>query len=98
MKVIGQHHNRLNLKSVRGLNLTKRLPQNLDIPLIGEQWLGNGEGGIRLQQTQDYVRLEIERAMGREIPVVAVSALPFLLEGVHFSLDAEWSRITLACV
>jgi hypothetical protein len=34
---------------------------------------------------------------GRRALVVALCALPFLLEGVHFSLDAEWGRITLAC-
>ena len=33
---------------------------------------------------------------GRWTPEVAIETLPFLLEGVHFSLDAERLRITLA--
>jgi hypothetical protein len=43
------------------------------IAVIGERWLSGGrEGGRRLDDAKDFVRIELEAALQRNIPVVPV--------------------------
>lgn len=47
---------------------------NLLLAVMGEQWLGASDvGGVRrLDDAKDYVRIEIEAALSRKIPVIPV--------------------------
>jgi TIR domain len=51
---------------------------NLLLAIIGRQWLGsqNESGAQRLDDPRDFVRIEIESAMRRDIPVI-----PLLVQG-----------------
>src|SRR5262245_16849767 len=43
------------------------------LAVIGPHWAGRGERGVRrLDDPKDYVRLEIETALRRQIPVIPV--------------------------
>ncbi|HEX6041066.1 toll/interleukin-1 receptor domain-containing protein [Longimicrobium sp.] len=48
------------------------------IAVIGENWLGSAGGSSRLDDPRDFVRLEIESALQREIPIV-----PLLVNGAR---------------
>lgn len=54
--------------------------------LIGPRWIGDGGGeGRRIDDPNDFVRLEIEAALSRDIPVV-----PVLVEDVAFPAFADF--------
>ena len=42
------------------------------LAIIGPNWLKSSEGTRRLDNPQDWVRLEIERALARKVPVIPV--------------------------
>ena len=43
------------------------------VAVIGERWVSVGEGGSRrLDDTKDFVRIELETALQREIPIIPV--------------------------
>ncbi len=67
-----------------GTNFEQRITTELDhsdaaLVLIGNQWLDikDKEGNRRLDTLKDYVRFEVETALGKNIPVI-----PILLQGV----------------
>jgi hypothetical protein len=45
--------------------------------IIGEQWLNttDGTGNRRLDSEQDFVRIEIETALAREIPIIPLGSV-----------------------
>jgi lipopolysaccharide export LptBFGC system permease protein LptF len=68
-----------------GTNFEQRITNELDnsdaaLVLIGNQWLDikDKEGNRRLDNPHDYVRFEVETAVGKNIPVI-----PVLLQGVQ---------------
>jgi hypothetical protein len=56
------------------------------LAVIGAQWLGaeSKEGKRRIDDPKDYVRIEIEYALGRSIPVI-----PLLVQGVTMPTEDE---------
>src|SRR5262249_52318558 len=42
------------------------------LAIVGPQWLGKAEGRSRIEEATDLVRIEIEAALKKEIPVVPV--------------------------
>jgi hypothetical protein len=68
-----------------GVNFEKKINDELDnseaaLVLIGNQWLESKdtEGNRRLDNPHDYVRFEVETALGKNITVI-----PILLQGVQ---------------
>lgn len=68
-----------------GSNFEQKITTELEnsdaaLVLIGNQWLDlkDKEGNRRLDNLQDYVRFEVETALGKDIPVI-----PILLQGVQ---------------
>ncbi|MBX2990265.1 MAG: toll/interleukin-1 receptor domain-containing protein [Bacteroidetes bacterium] len=53
------------------------------IAVIGKQWV-SGEGGSRLNDERDFVRVEIEAALQRDIPVV-----PVLVQGAQMPREGD---------
>ncbi len=59
-----------------GVDFREHIKQTLDhsdlvVAVIGSRWLGeNGDGSRRIDDTDDFVRLEIEHALKRGIPVI----------------------------
>lgn len=51
--------------------------------VIGDRWLGNG-GENRLQDARDFVRMEVEAALQRDIPII-----PLLVEGGKLPTEAD---------
>jgi hypothetical protein len=68
---------------------------NLVLAVIGDQWAGGGAGGAarRIDDAKDFVRLELEAALERGIPVipVLVRGAPLPEEG---SLPASLARLS----
>ena len=68
-----------------GVNFEQKISDELDnseamLVLIGNQWLDSSdkEGNRRLDNPHDYVRFEVETALGKNI-----TAIPILLQGVQ---------------
>jgi hypothetical protein len=69
--------------------------------IIGDQWLGpvNSQGKRRIDDPSDYVRIEIESALKRNIPIIpvlveeatmpAAADLPEAIQGLSFRNAAE---------
>ena len=59
---------------------------NVFIAVIGRQWLSavDSSGRRRLDNARDFVRLEIEAALARDIPVV-----PALVQGAEMPMEEE---------
>jgi TIR domain len=77
-------------------DVTERSVQSCDIliAIIGKQWLTIGNGGVRrLDEPDDFLRLEIATALSRGIPVV-----PVLVQGATIpraqDLPAELKSLT----
>jgi TIR domain len=55
------------------------------IAVIGDNWLGrNGAGAVRMQEETDPVRVEIETALERQIPII-----PVLIDGARMPGSGE---------
>src|SRR4051812_48824976 len=57
-----------------GVDFRKHIQRELEgcdvlLAIIGHRWLGGGKN-LRIKQETDFVRLEIETALQRDIPVV----------------------------
>ncbi len=63
------------------------------VPLVGPQWAGQGEPGHRrIDDPEDYVRLEVAIALGRDVevlPVLVGSRFPEALPGALASLRSR---------
>ena len=70
------------------------------VAVVGPKWLGPGKGShLRIKEENDPIRIEVETALEREIPVIPVlvngavmpkpSELPAALEGFAFRNAAE---------
>src|SRR5258706_14605852 len=61
----------------------------IELVLIGKQWLdiADAEGHRRLDDPRDFVRIEIEAALGRDIPVI-----PLLVSGASMPAEAHLPR------
>ena len=59
---------------------------NLVLAVIGDQWLGASAGGDtrRLDDSKDFVRIELESALERKIPVI-----PLLVRGALVPNEGE---------
>jgi len=59
---------------------------NLLLAVIGKQWLGSegGAGKHRLDESRDYIRIEIEAALQRNIPVI-----PLLVQGAELPEEED---------
>jgi hypothetical protein len=58
---------------------------NFLLVVIGPQWLSvSGENGRRLEDKNDFVRVEVESALARDIPVI-----PILVGGASLPADSE---------
>lgn len=75
----------------RGRDFTKVLDQYLSdctvmLPVIGSKWLSakTDEGHRRLDDPADFVRLEIAKALARDIPVI-----PILVDGARMPKAAD---------
>ena len=75
-----------------GIDYRSHFRQTLDrtdalIALIGANWLGrNNAGAIRMQDDTDPVRVEIETALERQIPII-----PVLIDGAKMPESSELS-------
>lgn len=74
-----------------GVNFEQKIKTELDnsavvLVLIGDQWLGikDTNGTRRLDDPHDYVRLEVEEALTKDIAVI-----PVLLQGVQMPSENE---------
>jgi hypothetical protein len=72
-----------------GINFRKHLDEQVAkcdvfLAVIGPDWMGSkaGEGTSRLDDPRDFVRIEIESALKREIPVI-----PVLVRGPRFPIQ-----------
>jgi hypothetical protein len=56
------------------------------LAVIGDTWLtaGDGKGKRRLEDSRDFVRIEIESALERDIPVI-----PLLVNGASMPFEEE---------
>lgn len=58
---------------------------NFLLVVIGPQWLSvSGENGRRLEDKNDFVRVEVESALARDIPVI-----PIMVSGASLPADSE---------
>jgi hypothetical protein len=59
---------------------------NVLLALIGDKWLeaSDARGKLRLEDPQDFVRIEIESALARNIPVI-----PLLVRGAFMPSEEE---------
>lgn len=60
-----------------GVDFRKAIEQKVGdcaavLVVIGQSWIGSGEGGTRLQEAADFVRLEVASALKRDILVIPV--------------------------
>lgn len=74
-----------------GLNFKKVLADKVGacdvlLAVIGPRWLASTDegGGRRLDNPKDFVRIEIEAALARAIPVI-----PVLVDGAHMPSEAQ---------
>jgi formylglycine-generating enzyme required for sulfatase activity len=73
-----------------GVDFRERLRRDVDqcnvvLAVVGREWFGRTpEGGRRLDDPKDYVRVELETALARGIPVI-----PVLIDKVSMPAEAE---------
>jgi hypothetical protein len=92
----GEHSVFMDIDSIPfGLDFREYIKQALlehdaVIAVIGPKWLGQSKGGqLRIQDEADPVRIELEIALQRKIPVI-----PVLVDGAAMPTPAElptWS-------
>jgi hypothetical protein len=80
-----------------GVDFRKRLADSVGqcrvlLAIIGKDWLG-AEGGGRLDDPRDFVRIEIESALERNIPIV-----PLLVQGARMPREEDLPRSLQALV
>ena len=70
----------MDFASIRpGLDFRQQIKETIErskivLAMIGPNWTGEGKGGFRrIDDPEDFVRLEIEYALKRGIPIIPVS-------------------------
>ena len=75
-----------------GLEVKSLRPTHPLIAIIGKHWLTvtDEEGHRRLDNTEDFVRIEIKAALKRDIPVI-----PFLVGGARMPKSVSFPKVLM---
>jgi formylglycine-generating enzyme required for sulfatase activity len=72
-----------------GVDFRKHIASEMDqcavlLAVIGRNWAGETNGGRRLEDPRDLVRIEVEAALGRDLPVI-----PILIDRATMPSEAD---------